>query len=166
MQISPPVPGIQKGGLSSSAPSLRSSQPFAHRGSPLNWSSIFIAVCGGLFVLCVLLRLNGSSSGLWGKDLGILNESTGVIAGVARPTRSDEWLIWTPAALAQLHHLPPMPVENPAVCRENSGNICIFPGLRSADAVRRTRVDVVAHLFRGRNVGPALDALPLCSRRA
>jgi hypothetical protein len=52
---------------------------------------------------------------MWAKDLGAPDEPTGLIAGVPKPTRSDEWLVWTPAALAQLHHLPPMPVENPAL---------------------------------------------------
>jgi hypothetical protein len=81
----------------------------------LNWSSIFIALCCGLFLICVLLRLNGSSSAFWANDLGASDEPTGLIAGGPRLTRSDEWLVWTPAALAQLHHLPPMPVENPAL---------------------------------------------------
>ena len=114
MQISPPVPGPPKGGITP-APPVMSGQPLAHRCLALNWSSIFIAVCCGLFLICVLLRLNGSSSALWAKVLGTPNEPTGLIAGVPRPTRSDEWLVWTPAALAQLHHLPPMPVENPAL---------------------------------------------------
>ena len=116
MQISPPVlvPGFPKSGRTS-VPPVMSGQSLAHRRLALNWSSIFIAVCCGLFLLCVLLRLNGSSSALWAKDLGTIDEPTGLIAGAPRPTRSDEWLIWTPAALAQLHHQPPMPVENPAL---------------------------------------------------
>jgi hypothetical protein len=80
-----------------------------------DWSFIIIAVCCSLFVLCVLLGLNGSSTAYWAIDLGKLDEPTGLIAGAPRPSRSDEWLVWTPAALAQLHHLPPMPVENPAL---------------------------------------------------
>ncbi|HEX8489439.1 MAG TPA: hypothetical protein VF626_00340, partial [Chthoniobacterales bacterium] len=91
------------------------SQRLAYRRLGLNWSSIFIGVCCGLFLLCVLFRLNGSSSAVWARDLGAPNEPTGLIAGEPRPARSDEWLVWTPAALAQLHHLPPMPVENPAI---------------------------------------------------
>lgn len=38
-----------------------------------------------------------------------------MIVGTPRLTRSDEWLVWTPAALAQLNHNPPMPIENPAL---------------------------------------------------
>ena len=90
-------------------------QRLAHPRLGLNWSSVFIGVCCGLFLLCVLFRLNGSSSAVWARDLGAPNEPTGLIAGEPRPTRSDEWLVWTPATLAQLHHLPPMPVENPAI---------------------------------------------------
>ncbi len=114
MQISPPLPVPSNGGINTAPPAI-SSQLLAHHCSALNWSSIFIAVCCGLFLLCVLLRLNGSSSALWAKDLSISDEAAGLIAGVPRPTRSDEWLVWTPAALAQLHHLPPMPVKNPTL---------------------------------------------------
>lgn len=114
MQISPPAPSPPKRGIIL-APAVMGGQPLAQRRLALNWSFIFIAVCGGLFLLCVLLGLNGSSSAYWSKDLGKPDEPTGLIAGVPRPSRSDEWLVWTPAALAQLHHLPPMPVENPTL---------------------------------------------------
>jgi hypothetical protein len=105
MQISLPMPP-KRGNIPA---------PIAHRRLALNWSSIFIAVCCALFLICVVLRLNGSSSAIWANDLGGKREPTGLIVGEPRPNRSDEWLIWTPAALAQLHHLPPMPVENPAI---------------------------------------------------
>ncbi len=112
MQISLPMPPKRD---VIPAPPVTSCRSLAHRRLVLNWSAIFIAVCGGLFLICVLLRLNGSSSAVWARDLGGPSEPTGLIAGEPRPTRSDEWLVWTPAALAQLHHLPPMPVENPAI---------------------------------------------------
>src|SRR5258708_335754 len=80
-----------------------------------DWSFIFIAVCCSLFLICVFLRLNGSSAAFWARALPAPDEPTGLIAGDARLTRSDEWLVWTPAALAQLHHIPPMPIENPAL---------------------------------------------------
>jgi hypothetical protein len=114
MQISPPAPILLKGGTIST-PALIDEQPLAQRRLAPNWSSVFIAVSCGLFLLCVLLNLNGSSTAYWAKDLGKPDEPTGLIAGVPRPSRSDEWLVWTPAALAQLHHLPPMPVKNPAL---------------------------------------------------
>ena len=82
--------------------------------SRLDASFVFIAACCGLFLLCVALRLNGSSSAFWANDLQS-SEPTGLIAGTPRLTRSDEWMFWTPAALAQLHHMPPMPIKNPAL---------------------------------------------------
>lgn len=112
MQISLPMP--PKRGVIPPRPGT-SRQTLAQRRLALNWSSIFIALCCGLFLICVFLRLNGSSSGIWARELGGPSEPTGLIAGEPRPTRSDEWLVWTPAALAQLHHQPPMPVENPAI---------------------------------------------------
>lgn len=110
MQLSPPPISRYRG--RTSAPPVTPGPSFADRCSAVNWSSIFIAVCCGVFLLCVLFRLNGSSSALWAKDLGPGEEVTGLIAGAPRPTRSDEWLLWTPLMLAQLHHEPPMPVKN------------------------------------------------------
>ena len=83
--------------------------------SPLSWSFILFAVCCSLFLFCVLFRLNGSSSAFWAKHLQSPNEMTGLLAGSPRVTRADEWMIWTPATLAQLHHQPPMPTRNPSL---------------------------------------------------
>ncbi|MGI9086290.1 MAG: DUF7657 domain-containing protein, partial [Chthoniobacterales bacterium] len=80
----------------------------------IDWSFVFIAVCAVLFLAAVALRLNGSSSGCWARALHS-DENTGLLMGLPRPTRSDEWLVWTPAALGQLHHQPPMPVTNPSL---------------------------------------------------
>jgi hypothetical protein len=90
-------------------------QPLQPARAVTNWSFIFIAVCCSLFLICVFLRLNGSSAPFWARALPALNGPMGLIAGNPRLTRSDEWLVWTPAALSQLHHIPPMPVENPAL---------------------------------------------------
>jgi hypothetical protein len=114
MQLSPPVP-VSPYRRRTAAPPVTPEPSLAHRCRVLNWSSIFIAVCCGVFLLCVLFRLNGSSSALWANDLGSAEEVTGLIAGAPRPTRSDEWLLWTPLMLAQLHHEPPMPVKNPTL---------------------------------------------------
>ncbi len=65
-----------------------------------------------LFVSLVAFRINGSSSSFWYYDLHELNEARGLILGSPKPTRSDEWMVWTPAILAQLNHRPAMPVEN------------------------------------------------------
>ncbi|HCX32065.1 MAG TPA: hypothetical protein DHU55_20200, partial [Blastocatellia bacterium] len=78
-------------------------------------AAIFPAICCVLFLLCVALRLNGSSSAFWYFDLHALEEAKGLIAGSPKPTRSDEWMVWTPAILAQLHHQPSMPMENPSL---------------------------------------------------
>ncbi len=65
-----------------------------------------------LFIVLVSLRINGSSASFWYADLHELGEAKGVILGSPKPTRSDEWMVWTPAILSQLKHQPPMPVEN------------------------------------------------------
>jgi hypothetical protein len=114
MQISPPMPGPPKSGMKP-APPMMSGPPFVQHCLAPDWSSIFIAICCALFLLCVLLRLSGSSAAFWAQALPAPNEPTGLIVGHPRLTRSDEWLVWTPAALAQIHHIPPMPIENPAL---------------------------------------------------
>lgn len=81
----------------------------------INRSFVLIAGSCALFAVCVFLRVNGSSSGFWVKELGVPNEPTGVIFGQPRLTRSDEWMVWTPAVLSQLRHVPPMPMENAAL---------------------------------------------------
>ncbi len=68
-----------------------------------------------LFVALVALRINGSSSTFWYYDLHDLKNAQGALLGSPKPTRSDEWMVWTPAILAQLHHHPSMPVENPSL---------------------------------------------------
>lgn len=51
-----------------------------------------------LLALCVLFELSGSSLGFWASSL---EGSSGTLFGSARPIRSDEWLVFTPFALAQ-----------------------------------------------------------------
>ena len=61
-------------------------------------------ICLILFVCCVVLRLNGSSIGMWSDTLG--EEETGVLAGVSRYVRSDEWFASTPMAFSQYFDYP------------------------------------------------------------
>jgi hypothetical protein len=80
-----------------------------------------------VFVTLVALRINGSSSSFWYYDLHELNEAKGVIMGSPKPTRSDEWMVWTPAILSQLNHRPPMPVENPSLGAEKAPLLMSVP---------------------------------------
>lgn len=58
------------------------------------------AVAVVVLAVCVLLNLNGSSIGCW---TGILadGQDSGLIFGVNRAVRSDEWAVNTPMAFAQ-----------------------------------------------------------------
>lgn len=57
------------------------------------------AIAAGIFALCVILELNGSSVGAWQAYLG--GTDTGTLLGAARPVRSDEWAVSTPMMLSQ-----------------------------------------------------------------
>ena len=61
-------------------------------------------ICLALFVCCVALQLNGSSIGMWSDVLG--EQESGVIAGVSRYVRSDEWFASTPMAFSQYFDYP------------------------------------------------------------
>src|ERR1700737_532995 len=57
-----------------------------------------------LFCLCVALKLNGSSVGMWEQELSGRKASKGLLLFEPQPVRTDEWLVWTPAALSQARH--------------------------------------------------------------
>src|SRR3954465_7108339 len=65
-----------------------------------------------LFVAAVGLQLHGSSISLWGDVLNDASGPSAVLFSTPKTIRTDEWLAWTPALLAQACHNPPFPVEN------------------------------------------------------
>ena len=66
-----------------------------------------------LFCACVTLKLNGSSVGMWDQELSGRKASKGLLLFEPQPIRTDEWLVWTPAALSQARQIPRFPIENP-----------------------------------------------------
>jgi hypothetical protein len=72
------------------------------------WVLVLLLFCAG-----VGLKLNGSSVGMWEQELLQREASKGLILFKPQPIRTDEWLVWTPAALCQAHQIPRFPVENP-----------------------------------------------------
>lgn len=57
-------------------------------------------IAGLILVLCLIFQISGSSIGAWENVLGY-NTDKGLLAGISRPIRSDEWAVSTPMALAQ-----------------------------------------------------------------
>lgn len=53
-----------------------------------------------ILILCMIFQINGSSIGCIDKVTGY-NLDNGVLAGISRPIRSDEWAVSTPMAFAQ-----------------------------------------------------------------
>lgn len=58
-------------------------------------------VAGFILIICVIFQISGSSIGCWENVLGY-NTDRGVLAGISRPIRSDEWAVFTPMALGQV----------------------------------------------------------------
>lgn len=54
-----------------------------------------------ILVLCVIFQISGSSIGCWENVLGYKTDR-GILAGISRPIRSDEWAVFTPMALGQV----------------------------------------------------------------
>ncbi len=57
-----------------------------------------------LFCLSIIFELSGSSVGIWAEYLGV--EDQGLIAGISRPIRSDEWAVSTPLMISQYKDYP------------------------------------------------------------
>ena len=57
------------------------------------------AFAGFVFMLCVLFEISGSSIGQWCNDFGV--EDKGILTGMSRPVRSDEYGLTTPYMFSQ-----------------------------------------------------------------
>lgn len=75
----------------------------------LRWCSVALVA---LFCLCVSLKLNGSSVGMWRNLLEEPGIARGLLFSSPKRIRVDEWSIWTPAMLSQARQVPPFPIEN------------------------------------------------------
>src|SRR5262249_7710544 len=74
------------------------------------WWWLFVLL---LFTASVALKLSGSSVGMWAEELSGKYPPQGLLLFKPQPLRTDEWLVWTPAALSQARQNPRFPVENP-----------------------------------------------------
>src|SRR5438874_84723 len=73
---------------------LKARMEILHRFRQCSW---LIALL--FFYLCVALKLNGSSVGMWEQELSERKASKGLLLFEPQPIRTDEWLVWTPASL-------------------------------------------------------------------
>ena len=76
---------------------------------PWRWSWLGVAI---LFCVCVLLKLNGSSVGIWTQLLNEPKPLPGLLLFIPKGVGADEWHGWTPAVLSQSRQTPRFPVEN------------------------------------------------------
>ena len=63
-------------------------------------------------MLCVSLKLNGSSVGVWQKVLNEPGPIRGLVLFKPEEVRADEWSHITPSIIAQARHSPRFPIEN------------------------------------------------------
>ena len=95
------------------------SAPF--RLPPLSWAARrFLLLLTLLFLTAVACNLNGSSTGYFRSaglgDIRVRDARLGLLAGLPKHIRGDEWYVWTPAILSQARQLPqPFPVSNPSL---------------------------------------------------
>jgi hypothetical protein len=75
----------------------------------------FLFLLLAAFIILTALNINGSSVGMWSAILTEEKTATSLLYALPRDVRSDEWLVWTPALLAQARHRPSFPVENPVI---------------------------------------------------
>ena len=57
-------------------------------------------IAGLVLIICIIFQISGSSIGCWEKVLGY-DTDRGILAGISRTIRSDEWAVFTPMALGQ-----------------------------------------------------------------
>ena len=62
------------------------------------------AICLFIFVICVAFAVSGSSIGCWNHQDYLGGTDSGIIAGVSREIRSDEWFVSTPMAFSQYYN--------------------------------------------------------------
>ena len=87
----------------------------------------FLILLLAAFVALTALGLHGSSVVMWSVILHEEETAHALLLGQPQPVRSDEWLVWTPSALAQARHEPPWPVENPALGAGRSPQLMSLP---------------------------------------
>ena len=107
-----------------------------------------IAIC--TLVLCVFFQISGSSIGCWENVLGY-NTDRGVIAGVSRPIRSDEWAVFTPMALGQVKNN--FPYENNNLRGGYPTDMFIVYGEPVRDISMIFRIPQIGYLLFGASAG-------------
>ncbi len=75
----------------------------------------FYTSCAVLFLLGVVFKFNGSSVFCWRIAHNDTECPGGLLFSVPNWERSDEWYVWTPAALSQSSMSPQFPEENPSL---------------------------------------------------
>ena len=70
-----------------------------------------LAALLAVFALSVAFELNGSSLGMWNRYVPN-SRAIAPVCGIPRPIRSDEWAVFTPMTLAQVHARPSFPYFN------------------------------------------------------
>ena len=88
---------------------------------PLSWAAKrFLLLWGLLFLTAVACDLNGSSTTYWRSsglgDIRVRDARIGLLAGLPKHIRGDEWYVWTPAIISQARQWPQsFPVSNPSL---------------------------------------------------
>lgn len=101
-----------------------------------------------LFVLCVGLKLNGSSIAMWSQYINTGEQvNNGLVFGVPRAIRSDEWALYTPMALSQYYNLPKSFPYFSDIVRATSTDVFLVYGQPVKDIAIIFRPFQIGYLF-------------------
>ena len=77
--------------------------------------TIFIALVTALFLFASGMKINGSTISLWRYYADRAAPDVGVLFGMPKDIRSDEWMVQTPWIMSQAARAPRFPANNPVV---------------------------------------------------
>ena len=85
-----------------------------------------IGICVGLFIFLTLAKINYSSISMWNTVIPDGSDAKkGLISGIPKQIRMDEWAVVTPFMMSQAHQ--GFPLENPAIGGEKVALVGYYP---------------------------------------
>lgn len=107
---------------------------------------LFPALCTLVAIVLSLSEINGSSSAALLDYFPDASADAGLLAGSARPVRSDEWLVHTPWLFSQARQSRPFSSQNASVGDQRAALVCNLPVAHWTMAFRPEFWPFLAHV--------------------